>query len=98
MSMKNYGIYIAYPPTVDLRHEGLGRYLAAFLKGASAQKDVRFCVVCPSWSRESLSELFEAEGVPASSCHVVSPQGMPMCCACTKRGSGTPIVIKSQVS
>jgi glycosyltransferase involved in cell wall biosynthesis len=76
--MKNYGIYIAYPPTVDLRHEGLGRYLAAFLKGASAQKDVRFCVVCPSWSRESLSELFEAEGVPASSCHVVSPQGVPM--------------------
>lgn len=76
--MKHYGIYIAYPPTVDLRHEGLGRYLAAFLKGASAQKDVRFSVVCPSWSRESLTELLEAEGVPSSSCHVVSPHGKPM--------------------
>ncbi len=78
MPVKQYGIYIAYPPTVDLRHEGLGRYLAAFLKGASAQKDVSFSVVCPSWSRESLAELLEAEGVPSSSCHVVSPHGKPM--------------------
>jgi glycosyltransferase involved in cell wall biosynthesis len=78
MSVKHYGIYIAYPPTVDLRHEGLGRYLAAFLKGASAQKDVRFSVVCPSWSRESLADLLEAEGVSTSSCHVVSPKGVPL--------------------
>jgi glycosyltransferase involved in cell wall biosynthesis len=76
--MKHYGIYIAYPPTVDLRHEGLGRYLAAFLKGASAQKDVSFSVVCPSWSRESLTELLEAEGVPSSSCQVVSPHSKPI--------------------
>lgn len=78
MSVKHYGIYIAYPPTVDLRHEGLGRYLAAFLKGASTQKDISFSVVCPSWSRESLAELLEAEGVPTSSCHVVSPKGVPL--------------------
>lgn len=78
MSVKHYGIYIAYPPTVDLRQEGLGRYLAAFLKGASAQEDVKFSVVCPSWSRASFAELLEAEGVPNSSCHVVSPQGTPM--------------------
>lgn len=78
MSLKHYGIYVAYPPTVDLRHEGLGRYLAAFLKGAAAQKDVRFSVVCPSWSFESLADLLEAEGVPTSSCHVVSPQGVPL--------------------
>lgn len=78
MSVKHYGIYIAYPPTVDLRHEGLGRYLAAFLKGASAQKDVKFSVVCPSWSLESLAELLEAEGVPSTSCHVVSPKGVPL--------------------
>jgi glycosyltransferase involved in cell wall biosynthesis len=78
MSVKHYGIYIAWPPTVDLRHEGLGRYLAAFLKGASEQKDVSFSVVCPSWSHESLADLLEAEGVPCSSCHVVSPKGAPM--------------------
>lgn len=78
MSVKHYGIYIAYPPTVDLRHEGLGRYLAAFLKGASTQTDVRFSVVCPSWSRESLADLLEAEGVPSSSCQVVSPTGVPL--------------------
>lgn len=78
MSVKHYGIYIAYPPTVDLRHEGLGRYLAAFLKGAAAQKDVTFSVVCPSWSRDSLADLLEAEGVIASSCNVVSPKGEPL--------------------
>lgn len=77
MPIKHYGIYIAYPPTVDLRHEGLGRYLAAFLKGASEQKDVYFSVACPSWSRESLSDLLDAEGVPAISCNVVSPTGIP---------------------
>jgi glycosyltransferase involved in cell wall biosynthesis len=78
MPLKHYGIYIAYPPTVDLRHQGLGRYLAAFLKGASAQKDVRFSVVCPSWSREAFLELLEAEGVSGSCCDVVSPKGVPL--------------------
>lgn len=76
--MKHYGIYIGYPPTVDLRHEGLGRYLAAFIKGAAAQEDVRFTLLCPSWSSDSLTDLLESEGVPANSCHVVSPQGVPL--------------------
>lgn len=36
--MNKYGIYICFPPGVDLRHEGLGRYLAAFIKGAEKRK------------------------------------------------------------
>jgi glycosyltransferase involved in cell wall biosynthesis len=77
MSLKYYGIYLAYAPTVDLRHEGLGRYLAAFLKGAALHSDIRFVLVCPSWSRESLEELFNAEAVPQSCFELISPEGVP---------------------
>ena len=52
--------------------------LAAFLKGAALQEGVRFTVICPSWSRESLTELFQAEGVPNDGCNVLSPQGVPV--------------------
>ncbi len=37
--MNKYGIYICFPPGVDLRHEGLGRYLAAFIKGAEKKEN-----------------------------------------------------------
>lgn len=75
--MKEYGIYVAYPPTVDLRAEGLGRYLAAFLKGAEGRSDVRFTIVCPSWSHDSLAELFESEGLSKDRFRMVWPRGKP---------------------
>jgi glycosyltransferase involved in cell wall biosynthesis len=78
VSIKNYGIYLAYAPGLDLRHEGLGRYLAAFLKGASQREDVRFVLVCPSWSKEGLEDLFKSEGVPKNCFEVVSPTKKPM--------------------
>ena len=78
MSLKFYGIYLAYAPTVDLRHEGLGRYLAAFLKGAAGREDVRFVLVCPSWSREGLEELFKSEGVSKVHFQICSPRIQPL--------------------
>jgi len=77
MSVKHYGIYLAYPPTLDLRHEGLGRYLASFIHGTLGRPDVHFVVVCPSWSRPMLEELFESEGVPAEKVRIVAPAGKP---------------------
>jgi glycosyltransferase involved in cell wall biosynthesis len=75
--VKEYGIYVAYPPTVDLRVEGLGRYLAAFLKGAEGRTDVRFTIVCPSWSHDSLEQLFLSENVPMNRVRVIGPKGKP---------------------
>lgn len=77
VAVKEYGIYVAYPPTVDLRAEGLGRYLAAFLKGTEGRQDVHFTIVCPSWSHDSLEQLFESEGVPRDLFRVVGPKGKP---------------------
>jgi len=77
MSVKRYGIYLAYAPTVDLRSEGLGRYLAAFLKGVSEREDAYFVIVCPSWSRESLERLFESEQVPRRCMEIVAPDKVP---------------------
>lgn len=77
MSVKRYGIYLAYAPTVDLRHQGLGRYLAAFLKGAMQRSDVRFVLVCPSWLRESVEALFETEAVPRGCVEILAPKGVP---------------------
>jgi glycosyltransferase involved in cell wall biosynthesis len=77
MPVKEYGIYIAYPPMSDLKKEGLGRYLAMFLKGAEALDDVRFTIVCPSWSKEALEELFESERVSSHLFTIQTPQGAP---------------------
>ncbi len=77
MSVKQYGIYLCYAPTVDLRCEGLGRYLAAFLKGATTRDDVQFVIVCPNWSKEGLLKLFENEGVPESKFKIITPEGKP---------------------
>ncbi|MDN5449579.1 MAG: glycosyltransferase [Enterobacterales bacterium] len=78
MPVKYFGIYLSYAPGVDLRHEGLGRYLAAFLKGISSRTDVRFIVVCPSWSKKSLEELFVSEGVQKNNFQIVSPDKEPL--------------------
>lgn len=77
MSLKQYGIYLAFPPTIDLRAEGLGRHLAMFLKGAEKLGDARFIIVCPSWSQETLHTLFESEQVSAEVFEIASPQNKP---------------------
>jgi glycosyltransferase involved in cell wall biosynthesis len=77
MSLKKYGIYLAFPPMTDLRSEGLGRYLAMFLKGAESLENTRFIIVCPSWSRNSLRDLFESEKICMDAIDIVSPDGKP---------------------
>jgi len=77
MSIKTYGIYLAFPPTVELNHEGLGRYLAAFLGHAANRSDIRFLVACPSWFKEPLLRLCKDEGVPVDSFDLLTPAGKP---------------------
>jgi glycosyltransferase involved in cell wall biosynthesis len=77
-SIKNYGIYLNYPPTVDMRAEGLGRYLASFLKGAAERDDIQFTIVCPSWSHTMLDELFASENVPKNFFTIKSPPKKPV--------------------
>jgi glycosyltransferase involved in cell wall biosynthesis len=78
MPVKHYGIYLAYAPTVDLHNQGLGRYLAAFLKGAAGREDARFVLVCPSWSAKELQALFASEGVPRDRYEIRSPGQKPI--------------------
>lgn len=80
--MKNFGIYLAYAPSVDLRHEGLGRYLAAFIKGSAGRDDVKFTLVCPSWTKKTLLDLFQSEGVQEDTFEIVSPENIPMILRC----------------
>jgi glycosyltransferase involved in cell wall biosynthesis len=77
MPLKRYGIYIAYPPMVDLRHEGLGRHLVMFIKGAAKVADVHFTIVAPSWTRSSLESLFASEHVSPDSFRIVTPKNLP---------------------
>jgi len=76
--MKTFGIYILYPPLVDLRREGLGRYLAHLLKGGAEHKDVHMVILCPSWFPEQMESLLEAEGVPSERLQIVSPGRQPV--------------------
>lgn len=75
MSIACYGIYLLYPPQIDLRYEGLGRLLAAFIKGSIAKGDIRFMIICPSWNTKMLVELFLSEGISLDSIDIISPKG-----------------------
>ncbi|WP_421312541.1 glycosyltransferase [Aeromonas sp. 603404] len=75
---KNYGIFLSYAPNVDLRSEGLGRYLASFMKGAISRNEVQFTIVCPSWSKSGLYALFESENVPLDKFVIQSPDSKPL--------------------
>lgn len=78
MSMKKtFGLYLAYPPTIRLTNEGLGRFLAEFLRAAGERDDTRFVVACPGWMRESLSALFDHAGIPEDAVELLSPPGKP---------------------
>ena len=78
MSVKKFGIYLCYAPGINLRNEGLGRYLAAFLKGAAERDDIKFVIVGPSWAKSGLSELFESENVPADRFIIHTPARNPI--------------------
>jgi glycosyltransferase involved in cell wall biosynthesis len=78
MPLKTYGIYLAYAPAVNLQNQGLGRYLASFLKAASKRSDVRFVVACPSWSKEDLLKLCESEGLTHGAFDIISPPQAPL--------------------
>ena len=73
MPVKRYGIFVTYSPFASLRAEGLGRYLAAFLRAACKRSDVRFVVACPTWSRQQIVELCESEGIDPSRFDVMTP-------------------------
>lgn len=77
MSVKIYGIFLCYPPTVELSHEGLGRYLMAFLQAAEKRSDIRFLLACPSWFKEDLLNLCQDEGVHLNSFDLLTPVGKP---------------------
>ena len=76
--MKKFGIFLAYPPTTELRGEGLGRHLAYLLKGAARRDGARFVVACPSWTVESLRKLCEAEHVPPESFELLAVPNVPI--------------------
>ncbi|MES2934137.1 MAG: glycosyltransferase [Pseudomonadota bacterium] len=83
--MKKYGIYLAYPPTTDLRNEGLGRQLAEFLKAAQERGDIRFVIACPSWMRSSLADLFVSKSIHFDSFEFLSPTTKPLILAIYER-------------
>lgn len=76
--MKTFGIYLAYPPTLDLRAQGLGRHLAEFLREAKSASDARFVIACPSWMRKSLRDLLEGVEVSTDAFEIIGPKEEPM--------------------
>jgi glycosyltransferase involved in cell wall biosynthesis len=76
--VKKFGIYLCYPPSVDLRSEGLGRHLGEFLKGAYERDDVEFVVACPSWLTENLKQLLESCGLAPDAIELIAPSAPPL--------------------
>jgi glycosyltransferase involved in cell wall biosynthesis len=78
MAVRRYGIYLLYPPGLSLETQGLGRLMAAFLRGANESQDIRFVIVCPSWMRQPLHELLTAERVQFEGLEICAPSETPM--------------------
>lgn len=77
MAVKTYGIFLAYPPMVNMKAEGLGRYLASFVKAVTDNPDREVVVACPSWLRTQLHQLFADAGVRDRSYKLVGPTKVP---------------------
>jgi hypothetical protein len=78
MPIKQFGIYLAYAPTVKLEHQGLGRYLANFLKAATRRSDIRVVVACPSWMRAPLLKMCDSENISLDGFDIISPSERPL--------------------
>ena len=76
--MKTFGIYLLYPPKVDLRAQGLGRVLATFLKEVASRRDVKFVIACPSWMRPALKELLDQFAISPSAFEIIGPEDRPL--------------------
>ncbi len=70
-------MFLAYGPTVDLRKEGLGRLLSAFLTAASTREDVRFVIALPGWLKSNFISFCESEGISPAAFDVVTTDGSP---------------------
>ncbi len=77
MLVKTYGIYLLHSPTVDLKAEGLSRYLAEFLKAAQSRDDVEFVIACPSWIHGKLNRFFIDFGIHPDRFSIISPDRQP---------------------
>ena len=75
--MRTYGIYLAYPPELDLRAQGLGHHLVEFLKEAKNRSGTKFVIACPSWMRKSLDDLFEGAGISPAAFEIIGPKEKP---------------------
>ncbi|WP_430734898.1 glycosyltransferase [Halodesulfovibrio aestuarii] len=82
MSVKKYGVFIAYSAVVDLRREGLGRHLAAFVRGAAGRDDIRLVLAYPWWLQGALESLFEEEGISFSSFEALNTKKNPILLSC----------------
>jgi glycosyltransferase involved in cell wall biosynthesis len=75
--VKTFGIYLAYPPALDLNAQGLGRHLLAFLDEARRFEDVKFVIACPSWTRAPLRKLLDSGGMPLEVFELIGPEKRP---------------------
>ncbi len=78
MPLKTYGIFTAYGPGTEFRYEGLGRYLATFVRHGTADPEIRFLIACPSWSRQGLSDLLRDAGIDPKRYEFVGPERRPL--------------------
>jgi glycosyltransferase involved in cell wall biosynthesis len=77
MPVRKYGIYLVYPPNIDLKSEGLGRYLAEFLRAAQEREDIVFVIACPSWLQSKLTAFFLEFGIHSDKFSIISPKRQP---------------------
>jgi len=77
MNKKIFGIYISYPPRVDLRSEGLGRLMMEMIKALLDSGEAKVLIACPEWSVSGLRLLFEDAKVDPSNIELLTTRKSP---------------------
>ncbi|MDH7784881.1 glycosyltransferase involved in cell wall biosynthesis [Ochrobactrum sp. 19YEA23] len=69
------GIFIAYHPNSELSNQGLGRLLRELTKGLLKNDGTEVALLCPSWLKKDVEELFSDVRTPHLS--ILAPQHVP---------------------
>jgi len=69
------GIFIAYHPNSELSNQGLGRLLRELTKGLLKNDGTEVALLCPSWLRKDVEELFSDVRTPCLT--ILAPQHVP---------------------
>ncbi len=89
--MKNIGFFLAFPPEISLKQQGMGRLLYFLLSSEKIQKsDIRLIIATPKHCQENLYHFLQEEGISLSNVEFLTTTRQPILYKFFKRKQPKP--------